>query len=205
MGDQLLNPYGSYLVVQSANNGILKMANWFRSRVPPGSIVIANALHAEDIRLFSYGHITPLWTVRAGIPRDNDSVADPDELAEFLKRVRGKKEVYFLDVDFKYTIEKAGYHAHKYVRNESVAMQKIGLIHTSQALYPYLDPLKALITRPYISFLGSPDLENDFYRGPAQDGTAFFREVYAEYHVYKVTGTEVAPWDPNAPWRFVEE
>ena len=31
------------------------------------------------------------------------------------------------------------------------------------------------------------------------------RELYAEYHVYQVTGTEVAPWDPNTPWSFVEE
>jgi hypothetical protein len=62
-----------------------------------------------------------------------------------------------------------------------------------------------LTSRSYIPFLGGGDLENDFYRGPAQDGTPFMREIYAEYHVYQVTGTEVAPWDPNIPWSFVEE
>jgi hypothetical protein len=45
---------------------------------------------------------------------------------------------------------------------------------------------------------------NDFYHGPAQDGTPFMRELYAEYHVYQVTGTEVAPWDPNTSWNLVE-
>ena len=30
-------------------------------------------------------------------------------------------------------------------------------------------------------------------------------EIYAEYHVYQVRGTEVAPWDPNIRWSFVEE
>jgi hypothetical protein len=205
VSDQLLNSYGSYVVVNAVNNGILITADWFRSHVPPGSIVISNALHAEDIRLFSQDHFRPLWTVRAGIPRDSDAVAAPNDLAKLLKRVGGKKKVYFLDIEFNYTPDKVNYHAHKYVRNENVAMQSFGVIHTTRALYPYLDPLKAFAARPYISFLGAPDLENDFYHGSAQDGSLFFREVYAEYRVYKVTGMEVTPWDPSSPWTFVEE
>jgi len=68
-----------------------------------------------------------------------------------------------------------------------------------------MDPLRAFTPRSDILFLGGGDLENDFYHGPAQDGTPFMRELYAEYYVYQVTGTEVAPWDPNIPWRLVEE
>jgi len=45
--------------------------------------------------------------------------------------------------------------------------------------------------RSFISFVGSPDMENDFYRGPARTGKALTREVYCEYHLYKVTGTEI--------------
>jgi hypothetical protein len=205
LGDHSLNPYSSYIVVHSVNSGILQTARWFRSHIPQGSIVICNALHAEDIRLFSHNHFTSLWTVRAGIPRDNAAVTDPEQLAAVLRGVQGRKEVYFLDLDFNYTPAKVRYHAHKYVRNESVAMRNVGVIHTTRALYPYLDPLKALVSRPYISFLGPPDLENDFYRGPAQNGSLFVREVYANYHVYRVTGTEVAPWEPNSTWNFVEK
>ncbi len=194
-GDHLLNLYGSYKVVRTINDGILDAAAWFRSNVPSGSLVVTNALHAEDIRLFSGGHITVLWTVQAGIPHPNKAVDEPAKLEALLEENQGRRSVYFLDVSFDYTPDKVKYHSHKYVWDQSVAVEKLGLVHTTRAHYPYLDPAKAFVSRSYISFLGAPDLENDFYRGPAQDGTPFMREVYAEYHVYKVVGTSVHPWN----------
>ena len=205
IADHSLNPYNSYRVVQSINNGIMKMAHWFRSNVPAGSIVVTNVLHGEDIRLFSNGHMKVLWTVRAGIPRDKDAVDEPSAMEELLKENQSKRDVYFLSVDFNYPLEKLDYHSHKYVRNRSVDVNEIGLVHTIQVRYPFIDPLKQWVPRAYIAFLGAPDLENDFYRGPAQDGTPFMREIYAEYHVYQVTGTKLAAWNPNIPWDFVEE
>jgi hypothetical protein len=204
VGDHLLNVYGSYRTVHGINEGDLAVADWFKTHVPKGSIVICNALHVEDIRLFSDGHIVPYWTVEAGIVEPIRAVETPAKLRALLVRNQNSRDVYFLDVDYKFTPDKVYYHSHKYVRNESVAMKKIGLIHTTRVRYPYLDPLRAFIPRSYILFLGGGDLENDFYHGPAQDGTPFMRELYAEYHVYQVTGTEVAPWDPNIPRRFVE-
>jgi hypothetical protein len=162
-------------------------------------------LHIEDIRLFSNGHIVPYWTVDTGIVELKRAVETPQKLNELLVQNQNRRDVYFLDVNYKFTRDKVYYHSHKYVRNESVAMKKLGLVHTTQVRYPYLDPLRMLTPRSYISFLGGGDLENDFYRGPAQDRTPFMREIYAEYHVYRVTGTEVAPWDPNIRWSFVEE
>ena len=203
--DHLLNPYNSYRVVRSINDGIRTMADWFRLHVPQGSIVITNALHAEDIRLFSGGHIKVLWTVRTGIPRQKDAVAEPTTLEKLLKGNHTKRDIYFLDVDFNYAIDKADYHTHKYVRNRSVAMKEIGLVHTTRVRYFFIDPLKKWVPRPYVSFLGAPDLENDFYRGPAQNGAPFMREVYAEYRVYKVTGTEVDPWNSVGSVRMAKE
>lgn len=205
IGDHMLQAYGSQRTVYSINDGILSMAQWFKTHVPRGSIVISNALHVEDIRLFSADHILPYWTVGVGTADYRRHLETPQKLARFLQQNHGKHNVYFLDVDFNYTPDKVYYHSHKYVRNENVAMKAIGLIHTTQVRYPYLDPLRVLTPRSYIPFLGGGDLENDFYRGPAQDGTPFMWEIYAEYHVYQVTGTEVAPWDPNIPWRLVEE
>jgi hypothetical protein len=203
--DHLLNVYGSYRTVDAINSGSLAVADWFQKHVPAGSIVIGNALHIEDIRLFSNGHIVPYWTVDTGIVELKRAVETPQKLNELLVQNQNRRDVYFLDVNYKFTRDKVYYHSHKYVRNESVAMKKLGLVHTTQVRYPYLDPLRMLTPRSYISFLGGGDLENDFYRGPAQDRTPFMWEIYAEYHVYRVTGTEVAPWDPNIPWSFVEE
>lgn|GEM_PF-6589950 len=205
IADHALNLYGSYEVVRSSNDGILTMADWFKTNVSKGSIVISNALHAEDIRLYSGGHIITFWTVTAGIPHPSRSLAKPEELEKLIEENQGKRNVYFLDMDYNYTPEKAAYHSHKYVRDNNVAMEYIGLIHITKARYPYLDPLKAYIPRSFISFLGAPDLENDFYRGPAQDGTPFLREVYNEYHVYKVTGTKVDLWNSSGPLKMVKE
>lgn len=203
--DHLLNVYGSYRTVDAINSGSLAVADWFQKQVPADSIVICNALHIEDIRLFSNGHFVPYWTVDTGIVELKRAVETPQKLNELLVENQNRRDVYFLDVDYEFTRDKVYYHSHKYVRSESVAMEKIGLVHTTQVRYPYLDPLRMLMPRSYIPFLGGGDLENDFYRGPAQDRTPFMWEIYAEYHVYRVTGTEVAPWDPNIPWSFVEE
>ncbi|MBU4443503.1 discoidin domain-containing protein [bacterium] len=205
IADHGLNLYGSYEVVHSVNDGILTMADWFKTNVPRGSIVISNAPHAEDIRLYSGGHIIAFWTVTAGIPHPSRALAKPEELEKLIWEYQGKRNVYFLDMDYNYTPVKAAYHSHKYVRDNNVAMEYIGLIHITKARYPYLDPFKAYIPRPLISFLGAPDLENDFYRGPAQDDTPFLREVYTEYHVYKVTGTKVDLWNSSGPLKMVKE
>ena len=205
IGDHLLNVYGSYRTVHAIEDGTLAVAGWFKTHVREGSIVICNALHIEDIRLYSNGHIVPYWTVDTGIVELKRAVETPRKLNELLLQNLNRRDVYFLDVDYQFTQDKIYYHSHKYVRNESVAMEKIGFVHTTQVKYPYLDPLRMLTPKSYIPFLGGGDLENDFYRGPAQDGTPFMWEIYAEYHVYRVTGTEVAPWDPNTPWSFVEE
>jgi hypothetical protein len=205
IGDHLLNVYGSYRTVHAINDGSLAVADWFKTHVPKGSIVVCNALHIEDIRLYSNGHIVPYWTVDTGIVELKRAVETPAKLKELLAENQNRRNVYFLDVDYKFTPDKVYYHSHKYVRNENVAMRKMGLVHVTQVRYPYLDPLRMFTPRSYVAFLGGGDLENDFYRGLAQDGTPFMWEIYAEYHVYQVTGTEVAPWDPNTRWRFIEE
>ena len=205
IGDHLLNVYGSYRTVHAIEDGTLAMADWFKTHVSERSIVICNALHIEDIRLYSNGHIVPYWTVNTGIVELKRAVETPAKLEELLARNKNRLSIYFLDVDYKFTDDKLLYHSHKYVRNENVAMKKIGLVHATRVRYPYLDPLRAFTPRPYILFLGGGDLENDFYHGPAQDGTPFMREIYAEYHVYQVTGSEVAPWDPDTPWTLVED
>jgi hypothetical protein len=204
IGDHMLQVYGSQRTVYAINDGILSTAQWFKTHVPRGSIVISNALHVEDIRLFSGNHILPYWTVGVGTADYRRELETPQKLARLLFESHGKRNAYFLDVDFKYSPDKVYYHSHKYVRSESVAMKKIGLVHVTQIKYPFLDPFRMLTPRSFVPFLGGGDLENDFYRGSAQDGTPFMWEIYAEYHVYQVTGTEVAPWDPNIPWRFVE-
>jgi hypothetical protein len=145
------------------------------------------------------------WTVHTGIPRKTDAIEQPQELENLLKVGSSTRDVYFLNVAYNYTPDKVDYHSHRFVRDRSVDTERIGHIHTTRSLYPFLDPLKAWVSRSYVPFLGSPDLENDFYRGPAQDERKFFREVYAEYHVHKVVGKLVRPSHFNGPVKLYQE
>jgi hypothetical protein len=193
VADHALNLYSSFYVVTRINQGARGVADWFEHHVPERSIVICNALHAEDIRLRSGNHFTAYWTVSAGIPHPSRDVSDPDALERVLAEHPAPASRYFLDVAFPYRPDKVGYHSHKYVREQSVRTEPCGVVHVVRARYPFLDPLKHWTPRRFMSFLGPPDLENDYYTGPARDGSFFFRELYAEYHVYSVVGSRVLP------------
>ena len=193
--DHALNLYGSYQVVNGMNEGILAVSNWIRRNLPENSIIVSNFLHLEDIRLYSDNSFMPFWTVTAGVPLVQQVVETSEKLEKLLQENHGKRSIYFLATEFDYTPAKARYHPHKYVRGKNVEMENLGIIHVTQVKYPYLDPFKSLTSRSYVSFLGAPDLENDFYRGPAQDGQPMMREIYAEYHLFRVTGLTVDPWN----------
>ncbi len=197
LSDQGMNVYGSYLVVRGINDGIATMARRCQELVPKDSILVTNVLHGDDIRLLSQNHMNIFYTVLPGVHRTERVVDEPWKLQNLLELNRGKREFYFLALDFVYPDDRSGYFPHRYARYQSVDMEDLGVLHTTQVVYPFMDPLRAYTPRPFISFLGPPDLENDFYRGPARDGRPFLREVYAEYHLYKVTGTKV--WNDGGP------
>jgi hypothetical protein len=205
ISDHSLNLYGSYKVVNGISDGIHSVSDWVKKNIRENSIIVTNVIHLEDVRLYTNGWVGIFYTVAAGIARpETSSIIDANGLQELLEQNYETHDIYFVDVDFNYTPDKVGYHCHKYVRNNSVPMEDLGPIHITRVRYPYVDPFKAYIARPYISFLGPPDLENDFYRGPAQDGRAFMREVYAEYHVCRVTGTEVDRWVAEGSLKLID-
>ena len=183
--DQSTNVYGTYKVVNSCNEGIIKMANWFTENTPKNSRIISNALHAEDIRLFSKKHIKVNWTVKAGVPRPDESLINADDYRQFLKN--NTENVYLLAMDFNYEDHKRGYHSHRFIKYDELYKKDYGNVYVVRARYPYVDPLKYFMPRKYMSFLGPPDLENDYYRGPSQDGAVFLREVFVRYRVIEVS------------------
>jgi hypothetical protein len=188
LADHGLNLYASFRSVVAMSTAVTTMAHWFQAETPAGSAVVCNALHLEDIRLASANHVTSYWTLAAGIPSADRGLTREEDLAKLIRSRAGGAEVYFLDVEFNYLTQKAGYHKHRYVHNPLFHLEPLGCVHVLCCRFPYLDPLKRFAARKYISFPGPPDLENDYYCGPAQDRTPFLREVYAEYHVYRVLG-----------------
>jgi hypothetical protein len=187
--DQALNIYGAYRVNRTAYGGIDVVADWFSRHVPEGAAVVTNVIHGEEIKWHSGNHIEIYWTVNTGIPDPRRAVDRPEQLERMLAQ-RDDRSVYFLDVDFDYTADKAWYHRHKYVHHMEVARRDLGVVHFSHVRFPFVDPLRYLIPRTYHPFLGAPDLENDFARKCSIDHP-FRNEIYAYYHVYEVMGSRL--------------
>ena len=204
IADHGLTLYGSYRVVTASNDGMQQVADWLRKHTPSGSLVIGNALHTQDIRLWSRGHFAPYMT--CGAPTDPRTVLTPRRLEALLAENFGRHDVYLLDMDYEFSPTKASYHAHRFVQNDGVAKQDLGRIHVTSVQYPFADPLRNFIPARYVTFLGTPDLENDFYHGPALDGRFQHLELWLEYHVYKVTDKRVRDdWYPQGLWTVVRE
>ena len=56
------------------------------------------------------------------------------------------------------------------VRDRSDVLRDLGEIDRAAYRYPFIDPLKCLIPIRNTPWPGSPDLEYDYYRGPALNG-----------------------------------
>lgn len=196
IGDHALTLYGSYRVVMASNDGIVRVADWFRQNTPARSLVIGNAVHTLDIRLFSKDHFAPYRTF--GAKSDPQAVVTPRQLESLLAENFNRHNVYLLDTDYEFPPDKSGYHAHRFVQNAGIAKRDLGTVHVTRVQYPFLDPVRNWIDRPYVTFLGPPDLENDFYHGPALDRRFQRRELCVEYHVYQITSQKVQDyWYPE--------
>jgi hypothetical protein len=187
--DQALNVYGAYKVNHTIYGGVDVVAAWFKRNTPRDAAVVTNVLHGEEIKWHSGNHIEIYWTVTTGIPDLRRAVDRPARLEHLLAQ-GSVHPVYFLDVDFDYTPDKASYHRHKYVHQADLARRDLGVIHFTHVRYPYADPLRYWVPRRYQPFLGAPDLENDFARKCSIDHP-FRHEIYAIYHVYDVTGSRL--------------
>ena len=121
--DQTLNVYGSYVTVNSLYGGIHYMANWVRANTPSGTIVIANALHAEDIRFYSQNHILPYWSVGVGVPPER-TLEKPAELERFLRNHFKSERILMLNMDHEFSPLKGNFHAHKYITRNTVKVTR---------------------------------------------------------------------------------
>jgi hypothetical protein len=193
--DQALVWYGTYRVMHGEAATVRAVAAELRQRIPKGSLVINNVLHGAEIQWAADGHYDHLWSIPWGHDYPESDVDDAGKLERILADSQGRK-VYFLDCDFDYLPWKMG-HRHRFVHGCEIEKRALGLLHVYSARYPFVDPLRHLVSRPNVPFIGPPDFENDFYKGHAIDGSWFTNEVYAEYHLYEVTGTHVIDPTPT--------
>ncbi len=189
--DQTLNAYGSYVTVKSLYGGVRYMADWMRTHTPQGTIVVANALHAEDIRFYSQNHVLPYWSVGVGVPPER-TLEKPEELERFMRKHFVSQRILMLNMDQAFSPVKGGFHAHKYITRNTVKVAPQGDIYTSAGWFAFADPLRNFVPRSMALFLGPPDLENDIYYGRDRSHRWFLNEVSVTYQVYTVLDPAVS-------------
>ncbi len=157
--------------------------------LPPDSLVLCNAHHIADIQLFARGHFRFLYTVKSsGVPEE--IVKSPEKLEEVLAE-HGDTDIYCLDVRIPEPKDQIGNdRQHWIVRYRSLDMESLGHLDLS-CKYRFIDPLRVLIPTRNIQWPFSPDLQFNYYIGPALDGSIGFHEIAVCYHLYKVTGKKV--------------
>lgn len=202
--DQVLNAYASYVTVNSLNGGIQFMADWMRTNTPRGTIVIANALHAEDIRLYSKNHISPYWSVGVGVPQER-TLDKPKDLEKFLHKHFGGERILMLNMEQHFSLVKGDFHAHKYITRNSVKVKYLGKIYSFDENLLFVDPLRNFLPREMVLFLGPPDLENDIYFGRNLSRRPFLNTIAVTYKVYEVLAPKVSKaafYQPNSTFLF---
>ena len=190
IADETMNFYGVYRVNRATYEGIQEVAQWFKQNTPAHSYVISNVIHGEDIKWYSGNHFENFWTIKWGVLDPNRIVNQPEQLRQLWKG-RGSRPIYLLDVDFDYLPCMSADHRNLFVHRLHVPLREVGLVHHTHGHYPFVDPLRYLVPRDYVPFLGAPDLAPDFYCGRARNGRPFSYEVYADYRVYRLEGDDI--------------
>jgi hypothetical protein len=196
VGDHALNP----LIVRAATwdcyGAIGRVTSTCEREMPEGSILLSNAHHAADVCLLAQGRFVLNYTVMSS--GRIDLLIDSPAALEALRRSAGERRIFCLDVSLpRRRGQPGGDRLNWIVRDRSAVLRDLGEIGRVAYQYPFVDPLKCLIPIRNTPWPGSPDLEYDYYRGPALDGAPFMREVAAVYHLYEVTGAKSGVEEPT--------
>jgi hypothetical protein len=184
LGDHALNLYAVRHVTDSIYAGIQRHAAWFTNNTPPGTVVMCNAHHIEDIRYYSGGHID-LLALAGSTPDLKNWVTDRKLLAAAIQGIT--HPLYCLDARLTADADQRGAPRRNWVvRDDALDLEPIRADYF-RCRYPFLDPLRMALPTQNLCWPGPPDLEFDFYRGRATKHHRWFQfEVSLDYHLYAV-------------------
>jgi len=191
-----MTPWVVHETTRSIYAAIRSEARQLALSVPAGTPVLCNALQIEDIRYYSRGHIS-VRSLAGGTPDPRDWVQD---IPATNRLIQGNTpgRVFTLDVSVPETRgQLAANRANYVVRERLVDTQAFESPTEVLYRYPCLDPLQWLLPESVTAWTGPPDLEFDCYRGPDRRGWVGWKEVSANYQLYRITGNQVSSWEPN--------
>ena len=190
----LMDHAASFYAVRGATGAIYasihRLAVWFQTQTPAGTVVICNAHHIEDVRYYCHGHIDLLATAPGVIDR-NRWVHTPELLRAAL-RARPGRDVYLLDARLPVSGGQRGAdRAHYILAERLLPVGEPIPVEGVRFVYPIFDPLRLLTPLKTMNWPGPPDLEFDFYRGPALSGRWMVREIALDYVLVKSEGSRL--------------
>jgi hypothetical protein len=192
--DQTLNVWVVRGATAEIYRGITRTADHLRHRYPLGTIVVSNAHLLEDVRFYAGGHIDP-WGFPGGIP-DQSHWLTSSAAYEALVAANSHHPMLLFDVHMPDERGQPGANRQSQaLLDVQVPVEDLGSVYSVNYTYPTIDPLRAALLPIDVStWPGPPDLEFNFYRGPSLSGRFGWREVSADFHLYRILGYRLALW-----------
>jgi hypothetical protein len=196
LGDHALDLYSVRHVTDAIYAAIERQAAWFKDHTPPGTVVMGNAHHIEDIRYYSAGHIDVL-AIAGGTPDPKRWVPDRKALAAAIQGMT--HPLYCLDARLTADAGQRGANRRNWVvRDEALDLEAVRAV-SFRCRYPFLDPLRMALPTQNLCWPGPPDFEFDFYRGRARKNHRWFQfEVSLDYRLYAVKSPVVRKYSSQA-------
>jgi hypothetical protein len=192
VADHALNLFTVRGATQTCYAAIRDLATVCEREIPERSIILSNAHHAADVQWDCQGRFDLMYTVMTSDRRDL-LIDSPKVLNELLRGAHDRR-VFCLDVRLpRLRGQYGGDRANWIVRNRPVELLDLGRIGHVSYRYPVVDPLKLLVPISHMSWPCSPDLQFDYYRGPALGGPSWLREVAVSYYLYELDRQDPLP------------
>jgi hypothetical protein len=181
VGDQAMNFFSVKKVNQAIYEKIENSSAWFQTHLRPNDNVISQAHHLMCVYVYSKAYFHP-WRSPGNEP--GYSVNEFEDLKFAMSKSPG--DFYFFDVRSPETKDRPSRRIPFFddARIEKIQVQAPD--DFSVRVF-FLDPIRNFLPQKTWVWLGSPDLEFDFYRGPARDGKWFTHEVAATYTIFKIS------------------
>ncbi len=190
VADQALNTVNAARVQNALSKTNDKIGQWMAENTPSGSTVIANFYNYADIFRSSGYHFKPYESVANNPLGAKQTIDTVDKMTAYLRQVGDEAPVYFIAADLDYLDWQRDYHSHKWVRTPPGMIERVAYFPVN-VHYHYVDPIKYLTPRYFVSFPGYMDWSTDFYFNNTP--TPFVREVSVDYTIFRLTSGLGAP------------
>jgi hypothetical protein len=187
------------VMAESANANVM-INNYIQENSLEDGLFIVNGISLDDLMMLNAYNL--YFTHRAGHISPK-VIEDTITLKSFLESNINNTDIYHLEVHFDYMHHKKFFHRHKFVSACSNEYSYKNNIYSIKKILPLFDFPKYFIDRQFWNYVGPPDLQDDYYYGPAS--TFPFYEFSALYNLYKIKSSKTDLWIPDREMTLIKK